>query len=126
MGGRGDVRSFELDKLEPASITGEPEAAIEEIFAGLTDDRLATAAKTLALLKNNGNARKFMDAARVLIFLKGNNTHDYKFSSAALEDYYAISPAWRDRYLAASVFNLRGSHEQDNELVKRTRAALTA
>jgi len=126
MGGRGKVQPFELDKLEPASITGEPTAAVEEIFAGLKGDRLATAAKTLALLKNRGNAQSFMDAARVLIFLKGTNTHDYKFSSAALEDYFAISPAWRDRYLAASVFNLRGSTEPDNELVKRTRTALTA
>jgi hypothetical protein len=59
-----------------------------------------------------------------LIFLKGNNSHDYKFSSAVLEDYYHVSPAWRNRYLAASVFNLRGSGGPDNELVKRTRAAL--
>ena len=30
----------------------------------------------------------------------------------------------RDRYLAASVFNLRGSGDSNNDLVKRTRAAL--
>ena len=60
----------------------------------------------------------------MLIFLKGRDAHDYKFSSAVLEDYQNISPSWRDRYLAASVFNLRGSGDSDNELVKRTRAAL--
>ena len=32
----------------------------------------------------------------------------------------------RDRYLAASVFNLKGSGESDNELVKRIRGALQA
>jgi hypothetical protein len=66
------------------------------------------------------------DVAARTIFLKGNNAHDYKFSSAVLEDYFNISPAWRDPYLAASVFNLRGSGGPDNELVKRTRTALQA
>ena len=64
------------------------------------------------------------DAARRLIFLKGNNAHDYKFSSAVLEDYHHLTPPWRDRFLAASVFNLKGSGAADNELVKRTREAL--
>ncbi|HZZ27241.1 MAG TPA: hypothetical protein VFE46_04470 [Pirellulales bacterium] len=35
----------------------------------------------------------FIDAARLLVFLKGNNAHDYKFSSAVLEDYYHVSPS---------------------------------
>jgi hypothetical protein len=61
----------------------------------------------------------------VLVFLKGDNSHDYKFSSAVLEDYYHVSPAWRNRFLAAGVFNLRSSEDRDNALVKRTRAALS-
>jgi hypothetical protein len=67
-----------------------------------------------------------MDAARRLIFLKGTNAHDYKFSSAVLEDFAQVSPAWRHRYLASSVFWLRGSGDPDNELFQRTRAALAA
>jgi hypothetical protein len=43
-----------------------------------------------------------------------------------LEDYERLSPPWRDRLLAASVFYLRGSGEADNDLVKCTRAALGA
>lgn len=43
--------------------------------------------------------------ARVLVFLKGKNSHDYEFSSAVLEDFYNVSPDWRARYLAASVFS---------------------
>jgi len=42
----------------------------------------------------------------------------------SLEDYQSVSKEWRDRFLAASVFNLRGSGEKDNALVNRTRAAL--
>ena len=63
-------------------------------------------------------------AARRLVYLKGNDAHDYKFSSAVLEDYYHASPSYRERYLAASMLLLPGSADKDNNLVKRTRAAL--
>ena len=55
------------------------------------------------------------------MFLKGTDSHDYKFSSAVLEDYAHVSPAWRDRFLAASVFWLKGSGGADTSLVRRTR-----
>ena len=35
-----------------------------------------------------------------------------------------MTAPWRDRYLAASAFYLKGSDAPDNELVNRTRAAL--
>jgi hypothetical protein len=85
---------------------------------------MTAARKMSAYLKENPQPEKLINAARRLIFLKGTNAHDYKFSSAVLEDYSHVSPKWRDRYLAASVFNLRGSGGPDNELVKRTRTAL--
>ena len=85
---------------------------------------MSAARKVLAYVKANPAPEEFIKAARRLVFLKGNNSHDYKFSSAVLEDYAHVSAAWRGRFLAASVFNLRGSGDKDNELVKRTRAAL--
>ena len=88
-------------------------------------DRLIAARKTLALLEaKNAHPQALMTAGRRLIFSKGRDSHDYKFSSAALEDFYHVTPAWRDRYLATSMFNLHGSSDPDNGLVKRTRAAL--
>ena len=36
-----------------------------------------------------------MTGARRLIFTKGTDSHDYKFSSAALEDFYHVSPRWQ-------------------------------
>ena len=54
------------------------------------------------------------------------NAHDYKFSAAVFEDCERLSPPWRDRLLAASVFYLRGSGDRDSDLVKRTRASLSA
>ena len=37
---------------------------------------------------------------------------------------HQLAPPWRDRFLAASTFWLRGSGDKDSELVQRTRAAL--
>jgi hypothetical protein len=53
-----------------------------------------------------------------------NDPHDYKFSVAAVEDFYHVSPSWRDRFLAASMVQLRGTTEKDNALVGPIRAAV--
>ena len=63
------------------------------------------------------------DAAQRLIYLKGRDSHDYKFSSAVLEDYHHLSPDLRSRFLASSTFWFEGSGKPDNALVARTRAA---
>jgi hypothetical protein len=62
-----------------------------------------------------------MDEARRLIFAKGLDAHDYKFSAAILEDAALLSPTWRDRFLAAAVHHLKGSQSPDNGLVARIR-----
>jgi hypothetical protein len=127
MRGRGDVENVTIDQL---SLTDEASegTAIDEIFAELAKNPMLAARKTLRYLKNPtakpSAAKDIMNAARVLVFLKGNDAHDYKFSSAVLEDYYHVSPAWRDVYLASNVFKLCSSHDPDNALVERTRAAL--
>jgi hypothetical protein len=117
------IGSQKLDELAPVA-PGKGEKPVDEIFADVGRDKMTAAAKTLAYLDSNRDPSAFVDAARVLIFLKGSNAHDYKFSSAVLEDFRHVSPVWRNRYLAASVFNLRGSAAPDNKLVQRTRSAL--
>lgn len=122
-GNRKDT-GVRIDALEPLPLANSGGAAIAEIFADLSQDRLTAARKVLSYLTEHRDPKPLVDAARRLIFLKGRDSHDYKFSSAVLEDYRVLSPPWRDRYLAASVFHLKGSGEPDNDLVKRTRAAL--
>jgi hypothetical protein len=126
MAGRGPLKDNYLDVLEPIKLDVGTSSAIEEIFADVGNKPVTAAGKVLGYLDAGGDPRRLIDAARLLVFLKGNNAHDYKFSSAVLEDYYHVSPGWRNRYLAASVFNLRSSKERDNRLVERTRAALHA
>ncbi len=120
---RGDAGSgVEIDKFAGAPSGAQP---LEEIFAAVGKDNNSAAARSLSFLQTGG-ADAFHDMARRMIYLKGNDSHDYKFSAAALEDYRHISPQWRDRFLAASVFWFKGSAGPDTDLVKRTRAALGA
>jgi hypothetical protein len=124
LGGRGKVGDAQIDQLEPVATSESGPGAIEEIFAEASRDRMTAARKTLAYLKAGRDPGSLITAARRLVFLKGDDAHDYKFSSAVLEDYYNASPAWRERYLASSLVLLPGSADKDNNLVKRTRAAL--
>ena len=126
MAGRGPLKNSSLDALEAIHVDPGTPSAVEEIFADVGPSPGTAAGKVLSYLDDGGDPHRLIDAARLLVFLKGDNAHDYKFSSAVLEDYYHVSPAWRNRYLAASVFNLRGSKQPDNQLVERTRAALRA
>lgn len=113
-----------IDEMEPQSVTGSADHAPEEIFADVSRDRMQAARKILGFLQQTPDPKPLMDHARRLIFLKGNNSHDYKFSSAVLEDCFHLSGPWRDRFLAASAFQLRGSGLPDNQLVERIRSAL--
>jgi hypothetical protein len=119
---RGGVRELTIDSIQPAGDSGQLTPA--SILAELSRDDLSAAGQTLAFAKTPGGAGKLIDAARVMVFLKGNDAHDYKYSSAVLEDYDHVSAEWRDIYLASNVFILCGAGQPDNALVARTRAAL--
>lgn len=125
MTGNGKFGDVKIDKLEKAEVKADPTAAVEEIFGDVGKDTLLAVRKTLALME--GGALRFpplVTAAERLIFTKGRDSHDYKFSSAALEDYYHVTAPWRARYAASSMFNLKGTSAPDNNLIERTRAAL--
>ena len=125
-GNREDKAGLHVDTLEPLAPDAKGDEGLAEIFADVSKDRLVAARKLLGWLKDAPSTKPFSDAARRLIFLKGRDAHDYKFSAAVLEDSERLAPPWRDRLLAASLFYFRGSGEPDNELVQRTRAALGA
>jgi hypothetical protein len=129
MRGRGGVKEVTIDQLSSADGPADSHG-IDDIFADLGKNPMTAARSMLRYLKKPSagasGAEDIMNAARVLVFLKGNDAHDYKFSSAVLEDFYHVSPDWRDVYLASNVFKLRSSQDRDNTLVERTRAALKA
>lgn len=121
---RGTVGDARIDQLQATAPPAEGSEAIESICRAIRKQNRDAAQSVLGYLAAGRDVKELMNATRRLVFLKGNDSHDYKFSSAALEDFYKISPAWRDRYLASSVYYLRGSGDPDNGLVARIRAAL--
>ncbi len=124
MQSRGKVGETKITELQPADMSSTEGDPLDHIFDTISSDRMAAARQTLAYAREHDSPNDFMQRARVMVFLKGRDSHDYKFSSAVLEDYFHVSPAWRDRFLAASVFNLRGSGGNDNPIVDRTKKAL--
>jgi hypothetical protein len=124
MHGRGEVGDLEIDRLEPVPPTASGEAALGEVLADISGQPLRAASKLLGYLESGGSCEAFVEGARRLVLLKSRESHDYKFSSAALEDYAHLSTPWRNRYLATSVFKLFGPGHRDSDLVRRTRKAL--
>jgi len=124
-GAPGRGRDVAVDAFEPVVTKATGGEAVTEVFDASGTDRMVAASKALAYLSaENAAAKPLIDHARRLVFLKGNDSHDYKFSSAVLEDHAHLSPTWRNRYLASSLFLLPTPAERDNALVERTRAAL--
>jgi hypothetical protein len=120
---RGERKAgVRIDDLQAAS---EP-VTVEEVFAEFSRNKEDASRKILRYLQDNKEPAEFAHAARRLIFLKGTNSHDYKYSSAVLEDYHAMNPKWRDRFLAATSYYFKGSADPDNQLVTRIRAAFTS
>jgi hypothetical protein len=123
MKSRGKIGEAKIDELQPRD--ERKEYRVEDVYAELSRDKEVAARTALQFLKSDpAAAKRLTDEARRLIFLKGNDAHDYKFSSAVLEDAGFVSPAWRNHFLAASLFWLKGTGNPDSPLVKRTRTAL--
>ena len=115
-----------LSRRADDAATGDKVSDPIELLSHLRSQPLDSAVRTYDYLRRGGDPVKLINAARRLVFLKGTDSHDYKFSSAVLEDYFHISPGFRRQYLAAATFKLRGVDEPDNALIQRIRAALTA
>ena len=121
---RGDLADRRIDELPSGD--GKGDASVPAIFETLGSNREKASTMLYQYLSGGGDPQSIVDHARRLVFLKGNDSHDYKFSSAALEDYRGLSRPWRDRFLAASSYQLRSEGEPTRELVKRIQDAVTA
>ncbi|QEG41638.1 hypothetical protein [Roseimaritima ulvae] len=122
--GRGKLADLQIDALTP--VEGEQPPQLSTVFQSLGQNASQAAAQLLRYLDDGQPASDAMSYARRLIFLKGRDSHDYKYSSAVLEDFHAISPQWRNRYLAAALFKMRNENESTTSLVGRIRDAMRA
>lgn len=122
---RGPLAKQTLDNFSPQAPQATGDAALAEITQAITTDRPLAAAKLQSFLDRGGSYHDFLTVARRLLFVKGRDAHDYKFTSAVLEDASHVSPGWRNQFVALSVFNLKGTAHPDNSLATRARAALS-
>ena len=109
--GVGNMRpDLRIDELEPFAVSGNGAEALREAFSELPHDPTSGARKALHYLQRGGSADRFVASARRQLARNGRQSHDYKFTEAALENYREMSPtAWRDRILAASMAYFIGS-----------------
>lgn len=122
MRGRGQLGDAEIDSLQ--AVETSDSVTVDYVFDSVGKQPFQAAEHAMNFIAYNG-AENLMHAARRLIFLKGTDAHDYKFSTAAMEDYYKVRPEVRDRFLAACTYSLKGNAAPDNKLVERIRAALS-
>lgn len=123
MRGRGSVR----DRLQPLSRADDSDVDMNaaDVFEQLGKNSGQAYGQARSLLQANPAAiSDFMSEARRLVFLKGNDSHDYKYSSAVLEDLIQLSPQWRPDFAAACLYKLRSTQEPTTNLVHRIRQAL--
>ena len=122
MNSRGKIGEFRIDELTPTD--NKETVTVDSIFSSVGHQPLQAARQVMSFLTSTKDAEALINAGRRLIFLKGNDSHDYKFSTATMEDFYKISPPLRNSFLAASTYYLKGSGAADNKLIDRIRAAL--
>ncbi|MBX3421612.1 MAG: hypothetical protein KF752_08660 [Pirellulaceae bacterium] len=122
---RGEVADLQIGQALVSTDDASGHADLPAILSSIRREPSVAAKRTAGWLAAGNDPQQLLDATRRLIFLKGNDSHDYKFSSAVLEDFSLVSPAWRNQFLAASTYSLRGSQEPDNGLIERIRTSLT-
>lgn len=141
-GGLRDLSIIELPSIElPAS----SDDAITEIFAqlptrhyrwdkkdgavlsyGSRADADEACRKTFILCRDRPNAVPlFVQTAHSWLCRKAtNDSHEYKFLAANLENARWVSSEWRPHLLAAGVHYFHGNQSPDNPVIRQTRQAL--
>ncbi|NLX95706.1 MAG: hypothetical protein GXY83_05980 [Rhodopirellula sp.] len=123
--GRGGLAEMSIEGIEAIPPEGTDETAIRDIVDGLSGARRQAAGRILGYLEANRSQKPLLSRIRQLLAYKAGGVHDYKFTSAALEDFQHVSKPWRNRYLACGAMHFRGSDGSDNSIVRRTRQALS-
>ncbi len=118
---RGDMSDTTISGLQAASPQGSDERAVADCVTDLDGQRGRAAERILGYLQSGRPVKPLRQRLYELVACKGNDAHDFKFASAALECFDYISPEYRNRYLACGAMHFCGSDQQDNDVVQRVR-----
>jgi hypothetical protein len=118
---RDSLRKLEIGELaKPNDNPGN----IDSIFKNLGQDKDLASRQLFTYLEKSESPTEFFSTARNYVFSKGDDSHDYKFSSAILEDYSNVSRPWRNLYLAGCSQMLSGESAADTQLFRKVRELL--
>jgi hypothetical protein len=142
----GALRDLSITDLPALGLPASSDDAVAEIFAQLpTRHYRWDATRRQAVLSYGRRAdadeacRKVFVLARerpdaVPLFVQtahswlcrkaSNDTHEYKFLAAILEDADWVSPEWRPHLLASAVHYFHGDRSPDNPVIQQAREAL--
>jgi hypothetical protein len=142
----GGLRDLSIIDLAGIRVPDSAEDAVSEVFAQLPARHYRwDAVNRRAVLSYGTRAdadqacRKVFELVRtrpaaVPLFVQtahgwlcrkaSNDTHEYKFLAAILEDVAWVSAEWRPHLLAASVHYFHGERSQDNPVIQQAREAL--
>lgn len=118
--GRGELKGASLLDLSPAE---KAIADAKDIFALLGENREQASQAILRYVQDGQDLSALLQYAREMVFLKGTDSHDYKYSSAIFEDFRYCSTGWQAKVLAASSHLLTSSRQPDNGLKARIEEA---
>lgn len=142
----GDLRDLSITDLAPINLSASSEDAVAEIFAQLPERHYRWDTKERKAVLSYGTRADADEACRkvfalaqvrpaaVPLFVQtaqswlcrkaSNDTHEYKFLAAILENAGWVSPEWRPHLLAASVHYFHGNRSPDNPVIQQAREAL--
>ena len=120
-------RQVLIDTYEPGdgiAYSGDDQEMYGQLFENISANRRQASGQLLYLLQQGADVADYKYLGRMYTLVNNAGYHDYKFTEAAFENSYAMSPEWQQRYLGASVFYMNGSADKANGFVNQARDLL--
>jgi hypothetical protein len=121
----GLVAESVIDRLDSNHREAVSAEALAQILDAVHRDRVEAAKLAAGYFDAGGSPADFFAAARRLIFLKGTDSHDYKFGAACIEEFERASdPRWRPALAASILSKVPDPSQPDSPLMIRAREAV--
>jgi hypothetical protein len=124
--GNSKDKGLHIDSLEPLALKESGAGAVEEIFADVSGDKLTAFAKDSHLPQRQSRSQTDHRRRAAFDFSQGPRLPRLQIQLSRFGDYQFMAPEVAGSVIwPASCLNLKGSGDKDNDLVQRTRAALS-
>ena len=114
-----NYRQVKIEELEPLDCND-----VNDCFAAMENGRFNASRMVLGWLNNAKDEAVFLEKARHYTVYYVDNSHDYKYAEAVLEEYSLMSAPWRKQYLSSVVMALNGPHNRRSRLMQEVREIL--